>query len=190
MEHRYLVGLDGSPEKLISLTRLGPGRYRARLQDGREVELESRGHDEEGRLIVLIDGTEHRLVADASTGDGQVSLAPGGPGQQPRRARVEPAARVLTGQRGPGRRGAAQQEGQEQEVVTSPITGVVLSIAAQAGDRVGSEEELLVIEAMKMENSLPSPREAVVESIECQVGQTVMAGDVLVRLRAVRDSDG
>lgn len=62
------------------------------------------------------------------------------------------------------------------------IPGRVASVAVVAGDRVDAGQELLVIEAMKMQNELRSPRDAVVERVAVAPGETIDLGDVLVVL--------
>ena len=45
-------------------------------------------------------------------------------------------------------------------------------------------QPLLVLEAMKMENEVKSPRDGVIASIEASAGKAVSAGDVLVRFES------
>ena len=61
------------------------------------------------------------------------------------------------------------------------MPGTILSINVKPGDKVEYSQLLMVLEAMKMKNSLKSPQEAVVKEILVQPGQTVGFGDVLVR---------
>lgn len=65
--------------------------------------------------------------------------------------------------------------------LTAPMPGTILSINVKPGDKVEYSQLLMVLEAMKMKNSLKSPQEAVVKEILVQPGQTVGFGDVLVR---------
>ena len=81
-----------------------------------------------------------------------------------------------------GRRGAgAGTEGPKK--ITAPMPGKVVRIVAQAGTDVESGDGVLVIEAMKMQNELRSPRAGVVERIAAGVGQAVELGAVLLVLR-------
>ena len=58
-------------------------------------------------------------------------------------------------------------------------------IHVKEGDRVSAGEALLVIESMKMENSLLSDHEAIVEQIEVSVGQQVQTNQILLMLASV-----
>ncbi|HJU26061.1 MAG TPA: biotin/lipoyl-containing protein, partial [Rhodanobacteraceae bacterium] len=68
--------------------------------------------------------------------------------------------------------------------VTAPMPGRIVLVKANAGDEVKEGQELLVMEAMKMELSLRAPRAGTIESMDAAEGDFVDADAVLVRLRA------
>jgi len=59
--------------------------------------------------------------------------------------------------------------------IVAPIPGTVLSISVKVGDKVTKGQELLVLEAMKMENSITSDYTGTVKQILCEVGEAVGA---------------
>jgi hypothetical protein len=61
------------------------------------------------------------------------------------------------------------------------MPGRVLRVLVSAGDRVVQGQPLVVLEAMKMENEVKSPRDGRVASVEVASGAAVSAGDALVR---------
>ncbi len=61
------------------------------------------------------------------------------------------------------------------------MPGRVLRVLVSPGEQVKQGQPLLVLEAMKMENEVKSPRDGVVASVEASAGKAVSAGDVLVR---------
>jgi biotin carboxyl carrier protein len=65
--------------------------------------------------------------------------------------------------------------------LTAPMPGTILSVSVKPGDKVDYSQLLVVLEAMKMKNSIKSPQAAVVKEVLVQPGQTVGFGDVLVR---------
>jgi biotin carboxyl carrier protein len=71
------------------------------------------------------------------------------------------------------------EEGEETEVV-APMPGKVLSVDVSIKDLVTEGQALLVLEAMKMENVIRSPREGVIAKIEVKAGVAVEKGAVLV----------
>ena len=68
--------------------------------------------------------------------------------------------------------------------LAAAMPGRVLRVLVGVGDRVTLGQPILVLEAMKMENEVKSPRDGVVASIESAAGQAVSTGDVLVRFEA------
>jgi urea carboxylase len=68
--------------------------------------------------------------------------------------------------------------------VTAVTSGTVWQLNVKAGDAVKADDELLVLEAMKMEIPVLSDETGVVSEVRCVKGQTVRAGDVLLVLKA------
>jgi urea carboxylase len=69
------------------------------------------------------------------------------------------------------------------EAITSPVTGSVWKQSVQVGKQVCAGDELLVIEAMKMEIPIVADTAGEVIEVRCESGRAVSAGDVLVVLR-------
>jgi biotin carboxyl carrier protein len=66
------------------------------------------------------------------------------------------------------------------EKITAPMPGNILDIKVNVGDKVTENQEVVILEAMKMENPITSPFAGTVTSINVNKGQTVNSGDVLV----------
>lgn len=64
--------------------------------------------------------------------------------------------------------------------IKSNMQGMILEMKVGRGDEVKAGETLLVLEAMKMENPITSPRDGVVGEIFVDTGDTVLSGDVLM----------
>jgi acetyl/propionyl-CoA carboxylase alpha subunit len=71
--------------------------------------------------------------------------------------------------------------------LVAPTPGKVVSILVCIGDRVTRGESLVVIEAMKMEQTITSPYDGVVTAMPHIVGLQVEAGDVLIEVREEGD---
>jgi 3-methylcrotonyl-CoA carboxylase alpha subunit len=63
----------------------------------------------------------------------------------------------------------------------APMPGRIVVVKIKPGDAVKAEQELLVIEAMKMELSLKAPQDATIASLHATAGEFVEADTVLVR---------
>jgi methylmalonyl-CoA carboxyltransferase small subunit len=67
----------------------------------------------------------------------------------------------------------------EEKVCRSPISGVVVRIAVQAGQTLQVGDILLVLEAMKMETNITSPAAGKIAAIKVEPGEPVQAGQVV-----------
>lgn len=65
-------------------------------------------------------------------------------------------------------------------VVRAPIPGVITSVAVQKDDVVSVGQQLCVLEAMKMNNSIRSSRAGKIGTVNVSVGQHVKHNDILV----------
>ena len=63
--------------------------------------------------------------------------------------------------------------------VNAPMPGTILSVAAKVGQSVKSGDTLMVLEAMKMENEILSPRDGVVQTVAVAAGDAVQTGALL-----------
>ena len=75
-----------------------------------------------------------------------------------------------------GKSGGIELEGRQQLV--APMPGKIVRVLAAPGEQVTAGQGLLVIEAMKMQNEVRSPKSGTVEKLAAE-GQTVNAGEVL-----------
>lgn len=66
--------------------------------------------------------------------------------------------------------------------VKAPMPGLVLEIAVSEGQAVKKGDKILILEAMKMENSIMIPSDATIKRILVSRGQAVDRGQVLVEL--------
>ncbi len=69
--------------------------------------------------------------------------------------------------------------------ITSPMPGKVIKVLVKPGDIVTKGDLLLVVEAMKMENNIQSPADAVVDKVNITTGDLVDSNMALVHLSAV-----
>lgn len=157
MKH-YTVRLPGGRELEVRLDSERP--YQVANVGGQARRLRVVDHDGAGQVTVEIDGVRIDLDLSAELEGVHVTPAP--------LVAPKDSGPVLAGQ-GP---------------FNSPITGAVLEVCVEAGSRVKAGEPLVVIEAMKMENTLCAPADAVVTQVDIDAGTTVRKGDQLLVLGA------
>ncbi|MFS8615567.1 MAG: biotin/lipoyl-containing protein [Solitalea sp.] len=129
---------------------------------------------EEGRFHVLFRGRSY-----------QVELLRAEPGQKAGRLRVnghvltfsvEDRFEALLEQLGMG-----GMKAHPVNDLKAPMPGLVLKILVHPGSAVKKGDNLLVLEAMKMENIIKSPGDAVVRELGVKPGQSVEKNQLLIR---------
>jgi len=122
------------------------------------------------KLKVTIDGKTYEVDVEAA--EPEVPVQPTRPlAVEPARVRV-PAA--------PAAPAASEGPTDERKVCRSPVSGVVVRIAAQVGQALQTGDVLLVLEAMKMETNITAPNAGKIAAIKVNPGDSVQSGQVVV----------
>ena len=157
----------------------------------RTVAIEKAAH---GPFRVSLDGDTH-IVDAARVGIHGLSLILDGEHGVSREVQVTPATsgsdmlvtlggRTVTATVNGRRTGRARADSGagahgEQKVV-APMPGRVVRVLVGVGDQVAARQGLVIVEAMKMENELRSPKDGRVREINVTPGTSVEAGRVLL----------
>lgn len=64
----------------------------------------------------------------------------------------------------------------------SPMAGKVLEILVKEGQKVAEDDEVIILEAMKMENPVFAPADGVVKEIKVKAGQQIAESEVILVL--------
>lgn len=75
----------------------------------------------------------------------------------------------------------------DRNQLTSPITGLVASVSVSEGETIHAGQELLTIEAMKMENIFRAEQNATVKKLHVTKGDNIRAGELLVEFDAAEE---
>ena len=163
-------------------------RLRARVGT-RVFELDVEPSREDRSVLVRVDGVEHRVELERVAGETwsllvgessyELSLVEDREGVRVRRGGVEALVRLQDPER--DEIDLAGEDGALKEV-TAIMPGRVARVLVEPGQEVARSQGLLVVEAMKMENEIASPRAATVRSVRVAAGQLVETGAVLVEL--------
>ncbi len=68
--------------------------------------------------------------------------------------------------------------------VEAPMPGTVVDVKVKIGDKVKNGDDIAIVEAMKMENAIPSPCDGTIASINVQKGDSVNTGTVIATINA------
>ncbi len=177
----------GSPWATADGWRLGHAGHRSLAFGHRDARIELDAHGSGGDYRIEAGDTTHVVEGARLEGD-TLSLRIDGTG---RRFRVLEHGRVFSLHDGERRlrlvpqamyrhEGDAAAAGADR--VTAPMPGRVVVSRAASGDTVQAGQEVMVIEAMKMELSLKAPRDGTVAEVRAKAGDFVEADAVLVVL--------
>lgn len=125
----------------------------------------------EGRnASVTVNGKEYQVeLEEAASAPVQAAPAAPAPAQSP--APAQAAA--------PAAPAAAAGSG---KAVTSPLPGVIIAVKVNVGDKVKAGQEVAVLEAMKMENSIEATHDGTVTAINVAKGDSVLEGAPIVTI--------
>lgn len=141
-----------------------PGQWTIRV-DGEVVEADAH-IVRPGVLSLLIGGQSHRVVLDPHPDEVALQLGP---------------ERIPYGVEDPRSLKARRRHGGGEGPVTikASMPGRVVRLLAEWGAQIEVHQGVVVIEAMKMQNEMKSPKAGKVAEIRVSPGDTVSAGDVL-----------
>ena len=167
---RYHAILSGV-ERLVEVTRRGPV-YRVAIHEGTKAGASPRilevdaVHLAGEAMSLLVDGRSVRCEVEPGQ-EGRVGVLVGGQAHE---------LVILDEQKLRLRRASGKFSLEGPQRVDSPMHGKVVRVLARQGERVAEGQPLVVVEAMKMENELKSPKAGVVAELHAQEGQAVEAG--------------
>ncbi|HAQ41784.1 MAG TPA: acetyl-CoA carboxylase biotin carboxyl carrier protein subunit [Clostridiales bacterium] len=76
----------------------------------------------------------------------------------------------------------AQSEPVSGETISAPMPGTILDVRVSEGQSVKAGDILFILEAMKMENEIVSPKDGVVNKIHTSKSSNVNTGDALITI--------
>lgn len=96
-------------------------------------------------------------------------------------ASVAPVAAAPAAAAAPAPAAAAAPAG-AGEKVNSPLPGVIVEVCVKEGQAVKAGQKLAVLEAMKMENEIPAPKDGTVTAIHVSKGDSILEGAPVVTI--------
>lgn len=129
-------------------------------------------HSVEGNIAsVTVNGTDYQVELENAPAT-PVQTAPAAPVQSAPAAKTAPAAPAAPK---PAASGAGKP-------VTSPLPGVVIGVKVNVGDTVKAGQEVAVLEAMKMENSIEAEHAGTVTAVHVSKGDSILEGAPIVTI--------
>ncbi len=118
------------------------------------------------------------LTVNVNGADYQVELE----NEVPQQAAAPVAAPAPAPQAAPAAPAAAAKPAGAGEKVNSPLPGVIVEVSVKEGQAVKAGQKVAVLEAMKMENEIPAPKDGTVTAIHVNKGDSVLEGAPIVTI--------
>ncbi len=167
---KYYATIDGQTYE-IAIDRHGQV-----VVDGIELTADMKGIGGRQLYSLLLDNVSHEIVIDPDADQRNVyDIMVGGQRYQVK-VQDERSRRLALVDRN-----LRPPEG--ELLVRAPIPGLVVRVPVTPGQRVDEGEELLILEAMKMENELRAPRAGVIHEVRVEPRMQVASGQVLLTMR-------
>lgn len=158
------IEIDGRTHRVDIAPAGESGQWSVRLDD---QPIQADAHFiRPGVLSLIIDGRSHRIVLDADLADPVLHIG---------EHRIPWQAEDRRSFRRRRRHGGAEGP----VTLKASMPGRVVRVLIQKGDTVAAHQGIIVVEAMKMQNELRSPKEGRVADLRVAAGDTVKAGEVL-----------
>ena len=121
----------------------------------------------EGKFFdVTVNGATYEVEAENAPAAAPVAQPVAAPVQAAAAAPAAPAAKPA---------GAAEK-------LASPLPGVIIEISVKEGQQVKAGQKVAILEAMKMENEIPAPKDGTITEIHVHKGDTLQEGDPVVTI--------
>ena len=165
-------GIEKTDENLFIVAACGQ-KGLAFLKGEAKVMIRKNNSAKDGKYLVSVNGNKYHVSVD---GD-EISV-----NGTTYSVDLEADKGTPVGKKPEPKKEGKKAVGNENEVVAS-MSANVFKVQVAVGDKVIAGQSLIVLEAMKMEIPIESPRDGEVAEILTQKGATVSTGDVLVKLK-------
>jgi biotin carboxyl carrier protein len=160
----YVALLDGGKrEEPIRITQRGVGIYEVEL-GGKVHRVDAVRHDY-GTISLLVDTQSYSVQLDQGPAGVKVNVR-----------ESQYAMEILDERRLRMRRASGRFTLEGKQVISSPMPGKVVKVLVRPGDDVKEGQGVVVVEAMKMENEMKSPKDGKVTELHVVEGQAVEGG--------------
>ena len=124
------------------------------------------GEAEGKMLTVNVNGADYQVELENAPVAAPAAVAAPAPAEKKAEAPASPAPKPA---------GAGEK-------VNSPLPGVIVEVSVKEGQVVKAGQKVAVLEAMKMENEIPAPKDGTITAIHVQKGDSILEGAPVVTI--------
>ena len=137
------------------------------------------------KFKIRVDGEEFEVEVEEVDGNSTVSKRPVNTGQ----TRSKTSSSVSSGSRksAPKKSGAKKKSSKPSQPssdgdIVAPMPGTIVDVMVAPGEEVSKGQDLMTLEAMKMENNISAPHDGTINEIKVESGDKVDADDLLIKM--------
>jgi len=127
---------------------------------------------------VFVDDTYYSVEVEAIGGTPVITEVISAPKTVPAPAPKPEAAKPAPEAKKAGKAAMPIEAG--EGVITAPMPGMIVEVKCAVGEKVAAGDEVLILEAMKMQNPLTTPVGGIVKTVKVEAGDSVDSGAVLM----------
>ncbi len=129
------------------------------------------------KLRITLDGVTYDLDVEF-VDEGEAAPPSGASGPAPKAPSAPPAPGGAP--KAPPKPAAGPPAAGGEKSITSPLSGTVFKVLVKVGDSVQANQDLLILEAMKMETNVVSTMEGTIKNVAVAEGDAVSQGQLLI----------
>lgn len=178
----YEALVDGKPRK-IELARTTPDSFTVKIDDKpHKIELQTDKINFEQAFVIKIDEKTYKIelpkveqekIISVKVEEATFKVEIKSPNRRQVMTSFEPTPLAST------KGTTALKQIAVEGAVAAPMTGKIVQVKVKKGDQVKVKQVLCIIEAMKMENEITTPKAGTVQEVNACDGQPVSEGEVL-----------
>ena len=167
---RIKHGLEPVPDEMKAEPQTRPEDQQATTSPQESARPAPPRSSRSRRFNVYVGNQFYEIDVDPVGGDSQVMAPTAVRPSTPQTAPASPASQVDT------------QVAEGDVAITAPMPGILVSLAVEVGSDVKAGDPVLILEAMKMQNTIPSPADGTVKELPVAPGTQVTREQVLAVL--------
>jgi len=142
------------------------------LVNGEKRAVDFLSYGDEALYSIIMDTVSHELLIDEQDGEYEILMR----GKRYTGTVLDERAQLVAS------RGSSKMVHSGEISIRAPMPGLIVAIPVQEGQEVKAGQTVVILESMKMQNELKSPRDGIVQRLSVESGQSVEQNKLLVTI--------
>jgi biotin carboxyl carrier protein len=142
------------------------------LVNGEKRAVDFLSYGDEALYSIIMDTVSHELLIDEQDGEYEILMR----GKRYTGTVLDERAQLVAS------RGSSKMVDSGEISIRAPMPGLIVAIPVQEGQEVKAGQTVVILESMKMQNELKSPRDGIVQRLSVESGQSVEQNKLLVTI--------